>query len=63
MHKSNQSTFPFADGAMNQFKPIYQGTIDPLPGFAALNCAANFQKCRRQACNALRYILVGLAIE
>jgi alanyl-tRNA synthetase len=53
-HIPSSSTIPhhdptllFANSGMNQFKPIFQGTIDPNSDFAKLSRAANSQKCIR----------------
>jgi alanyl-tRNA synthetase len=43
----NDPTLLFANSGMNQYKPIFQGTIDPNSDFAKLNRAANSQKCIR----------------
>ncbi|KAJ2715348.1 Alanine--tRNA ligase [Coemansia spiralis] len=40
-------TLMFANAGMNQFKPIFQGTVDPASDFAKLNRACNSQKCIR----------------
>ncbi|KAJ2784978.1 Alanine--tRNA ligase [Coemansia javaensis] len=37
----------FANAGMNQFKPIFQGTVDPASDFAKLARACNSQKCIR----------------
>ena len=37
----------FANAGMNQFKPIFLGTIDPKSPLARLTCAVNSQKCIR----------------
>ncbi|KAL5115311.1 Alanine--tRNA ligase [Pleosporales sp. CAS-2024a] len=37
----------FTNAGMNQYKAIFQGTVDPASDFAALRRAANSQKCIR----------------
>ncbi|XP_011406711.1 PREDICTED: alanine--tRNA ligase, cytoplasmic-like [Amphimedon queenslandica] len=43
----NDQTLSFTNAGMNQFKPIFQGTIDPSSDFARLSRAVNYQKCIR----------------
>ncbi|KAJ2158574.1 Alanine--tRNA ligase [Coemansia sp. RSA 552] len=40
-------TLLFANAGMNQYKPIFQGTVDPASEFAKLRRACNSQKCIR----------------
>jgi len=37
----------FANAGMNQFKPIFQGTLDPTSPLHGVKCATNSQKCIR----------------
>ena len=37
-------TLLFANAGMNQYKPIFQGTVDPQSDFGSLKRAVNSQK-------------------
>lgn len=43
----NDPTLLFANAGMNQYKPIFLGTVDPSSDFATLRSAVNSQKCIR----------------
>ena len=42
----NDDTLLFANAGMNQYKPIFLGTVDPNSDFGKLRRAVNSQKVR-----------------